>query len=130
MILTFRAVCNMFRASSSFHCKVPSNRFKGGRHLNNSIIADYYCFHFSEHSFHIHNFPILFAIHQTEDLLINYICVLSVYPILTFLYLLFTLYVVSYMVSINFSMLNLKRFPYSPKEKYAKYKFKNTVFCT
>ena len=44
-------------------------------------------------------------------------------------YLLFTLYVVSYMVSINFSMLNLKRFPYSPKEKYAKYKFKNTVFC-
>ena len=66
---------------------------------------------------------------KTEDLLINYICVLSVYPILTFLYLLFTLYVVSYMVSINFSMLNLKRFPYSPKEKYAKYKFKNTVFC-
>ena len=42
MILTFRAVCNTFRASSSFHCKAPSNRFKGGRHLNNSIIADYY----------------------------------------------------------------------------------------
>ena len=42
MILTFRAVCNTFRTSSSFHCKAPSNRFKGGRHLNNSIIADYY----------------------------------------------------------------------------------------
>jgi len=32
------------------------------------------------------------------------------------------------MVSIDFSIQNLKRFPYSPKEKYAKNKFMSFVF--
>lgn len=42
IILTLWAGCNTLQAHSSFRCKAPSNRCKGGRHLNNNIIADYY----------------------------------------------------------------------------------------
>ena len=58
------------------------------------------CSHFLEHSLCSHNFLILSAAHQTGGLLIKSRYASIVYPILTFEYLLFTLYVVSYLMSI------------------------------
>ena len=76
-----------------------------------------YC-HFLVHSFHNRNFPIPSVAHRTGDLLISCIYVLSVYPTLTFSFLLSTLYVVSHMVSTEF-------FPNLGKFESAVYQFCN-----
>ena len=58
------------------------------------------CSRFLEHSFYSHSFLILYAAHRTVCLATKCRFASIVYPILTLEYLLFILYMVSYLVSI------------------------------